>query len=59
MVMPALEKTLCPAELLSHGIHTRLLCHTAAAEGAKLSKISDWPEAHGKVARAGGATKNK
>ena len=40
MVMPALEKTLCHTELLSHGILTRLLCHTAAAEGAKLSTIS-------------------
>ena len=33
-------KTLCHTELLSHGIQTRLLCHTAAAEGAKLSKCA-------------------
>jgi hypothetical protein len=33
-------KTLCRAEFLSHVILSRSQCHTAAAEGAKLSKIS-------------------
>ena len=34
-----LKKTLCRTELLSHVILTRSQCHTAAAEGAKLSTI--------------------
>ena len=33
------KKTLCRTELLSHVILTRSQCHTAAAEGAKLSTI--------------------
>ena len=39
-VCPTLEKTLCRTEFLSHGILTRSLCHTAAAEGPKLSTIN-------------------
>ena len=35
-----LKKTLCHAEFLSHVILSRSQCHTAAAEGAKLSTIS-------------------
>ena len=41
MRLPAqrLKETLCRTELLSHVILTRSLCHTAAAEGAKLSTM--------------------
>ena len=35
-----LKKTLCRTDLLSHVILTRSQCHTAAAEGAKLSTIN-------------------
>ena len=34
-----LEKTLCRPDLLPHVAFTRSQCHTAAAEGAKLSTI--------------------
>ena len=37
------EKTLCRTELLSRIILTRSQCHTAAAEGAKLSTIRRTP----------------
>ena len=38
-----LKKTLCHAEFLSHIILSRSQCHTAAAEGAKLSTIRRTP----------------
>ena len=38
-----LKKTLCHAEFLSHVILSRSQCHTAAAEGAKLSTILTRP----------------
>ena len=37
---PTLEKTICRTEFLSHVFLTRWQCHTAAAEGAKLSTIA-------------------
>ena len=39
---PTLEKALCHAPFLAYGILGRSPCHPAAAEGAKLSKIT-WP----------------
>ena len=47
---PTLEKALCPAPFLVYGILRRSQCHTAAAEGAKLSKIRRGGYAtHGRV----------
>ena len=44
---PTLEKALCRAPFLAYGILWRSPCHPAAAEGAKLSKISEeWQFLH-------------